>query len=153
MAQGFVIRRATQDDVEAVAALFDAYRQFYRLPSDRVGALNFIRERLARDESVIFVACQGSTAVGFTQLYPSFTSAGMARIFILNDLFVASEARRQGVARALLRHAAEFGKAEGAVRLTLSTAHDNANAQAAYEREGWIPDTAFRVYSLPLEPR
>jgi ribosomal protein S18 acetylase RimI-like enzyme len=142
-----------QDDVEAVAALFDAYRKFYRQPSDRAGALNFIRERLARDESVIFVACQGPAALGFTQLYPSFTSAGMARIFVLNDLFVAPEARRQGVARALLRHAAEFGKAEGAVRLTLSTAHDNANAQAAYEKEGWIPDTTFRVYSLPIEPR
>src|SRR5688572_30456307 len=133
----FEIRRAKPGDADAVAALFDAYRQFYRREPDLAGARAFIGERLERAESVIFLAEEASTALGFTQLYPSFTSAGMARTFVLNDLFVAPQARGRGIASALLRRAAEFGRTERAVRLTLSTATDNHTAQALYERAGW----------------
>ena len=145
------IRRATPQDIEALATLFDGYRQFYRCEPDLAGARVFIGERLARDESVIFLAEDAGTPLGFTQLYPSFTSAGMARIFVLNDLFVAPQARGRGVATALLRRAAAFGLAEGAVRLTLSTATDNRAAQAVYERAGWKRDDAFFVYQLALD--
>jgi len=145
------IRRATLDDVEAIAALFDAYRQFYRREPDLDSARAFIRNRLARDESVVFLAVDSAAPVGFTQLYPSFTSAGMARIFILNDLFVMPQVRGRGIATALLRRAAEFATGEGAVRLTLSTATDNRTAQAVYERAGWKRDDAFLVYQLALE--
>jgi GNAT superfamily N-acetyltransferase len=150
MGEPFATRRATPGDVEAVAALFDAYRQFYRQAPDPAGARAFIGERLARDESVIFMAEAAGEALGFTQLYPSFTSAGMARIFVLNDLFVAPEARGGGVGTALLRRAAEFASGEGAVRLALSTATDNTTAQAVYERAGWQRDNAFLTYTLPL---
>ena len=145
------IRRATFDDADAIAVLFDGYRQFYRRSPDLAGARAFIGERLLQAESVIFLAEDSGTPVGFTQLYPSFTSAGMARIFILNDLFVAPRARGRGIAAALLRRAAEFGIAEGAVRLMLSTATDNRAAQAVYERAGWTRDDAFLVYQLALE--
>ncbi|KPL68840.1 acetyltransferase [Erythrobacter sp. SG61-1L] len=144
------IRHAEASDVDALAGLFDAYRQFYAQPSDLPGAWRFLSERLSRGESAIFLAELDGEAAGFTQLYPSFTSAGMARIFILNDLFVAPEARGQGVATALLRRAAEYGRGEGAVRLVLSTATDNFTAQALYEREGWLRDDAFLTYRLGL---
>lgn len=147
---GLAVRRAGADNLDALALLFDAYRQFYRQPADVAGARAFLAERIARAESVLFLAELDGKAAGFTQLYPSFTSAGMARIFILNDLFVAPEARGQGVATALLRHAAQFGRAEGAVRLVLSTATDNFTAQALYEREGWLRDDAFLTYRLAL---
>jgi ribosomal protein S18 acetylase RimI-like enzyme len=150
MGETFAIRRAAPDDAEAVAVLFDAYRQFYRCEPDLSGARAFIRERLDRTESVIFLAEDAGAALGFTQLYPSFTSAGMARIFVLNDLFVAPQARGRGVATALLRSAADFGHAEGAVRLTLSTAIDNHTAQALYERAGWQRDDAFLTYQFTL---
>lgn len=150
MSGAFEIRRATPGDVDAVAALFDAYREFYRQASDLAGARAFIGERLARGESVVFLAEAAGDALGFTQLYPSFTSAGMARIYILNDLFVASEARGRGVGAALLRHAAGFARGEGAVRLALSTEKTNAAAQALYEREGWQRDEAFLGYTLRL---
>ena len=150
MSGAFEIRRATPGDVDAVAALFDAYREFYRQASDLAGARAFIGERLARGESVVFLAEAAGDALGFTQLYPSFTSAGMARIYILNDLFVASEARGRGVGAALLRHAARFARGEGAVRLALSTEKTNAAAQALYEREGWQRDEAFLGYTLRL---
>ena len=153
MSDRLEIRRAAPGDADTVALLFDAYRQFYRREPDLSGARAFIGERLERAESVIFLAEDAGAALGFTQLYPSFTSAGMARIFVLNDLFVAPQARGRGIATALLQRAAEFGLAEGAVRLTLSTATGNHTAQAVYERAGWQRDDAFLVYQFTLDRR
>ena len=144
------VRQATPADLEALVPLFDGYRVFYGKPSDPYGARRFLAERMERGESTILLALDGEKALGFTQLYPSFSSVSMARIFVLNDLFVTSDARGQGVAQALLTAAAEFGRAEGAVRLALSTALDNHRAQSVYERAGWKRDTEFCVYELAL---
>jgi GNAT superfamily N-acetyltransferase len=144
------IRRASIADLNALVPLFDAYRQFYRYPSDSEKAECFLRERFERHESVIFLAFDGAAGIGFTQLYPSFSSGAMARIFILNDLFVAPEARRRGVGSALLRAAAEHARRVGAVRLVLSTEVTNSTAQSVYEKAGWVHDTVFRVYQLRL---
>lgn len=144
------IRRAGPTDLKVLAPLFDAYRRFYRMPGDLEGARRFLRERMERDESVVFVAFENGNAIGFTQLYPGFSSGAMARIFVLNDLFVDPEARRSGVGSALLRTAAEFGRAEEAVRLVLSTELTNKSAQAVYEKNGWKRDTMFCVYQLAL---
>ncbi|HYW45686.1 MAG TPA: GNAT family N-acetyltransferase [Bryobacteraceae bacterium] len=148
--EGVEVRQATPADVDLVAPLFDAYRQFYRLPSEPERARNFLRERLERDQSVILIAFADGAAIGFTQLYPSFSSGAMARIFILNDLFVAPEARQRGTGSALLQAAAGYGRRNGAIRLVLSTEHTNTTAQAVYERMGWERDTVFRVYQLAL---
>jgi len=144
------IRRANTGDLDAVAVLFDSYRRFYRLTGDLEGGRRFLRDRIEGNECVIFVAFEDGKAVGFTQLYPSFSSGAMARIFVLNDLFVAPEARRSGVGSALLRTAAEFGRAEGAARLVLSTELTNTIAQSVYEKNGWKRDTVFCVYQLAL---
>lgn len=142
------IRRATRADVDAVAPLFDAYRQFYEKAPDLAGARAFLRARLERDESAVYVAEDGrGAAVGFTQLYPSFSSGSLAAIWVLNDLFVTPSARRTGAGRALLRAATEHARATGAIRLTLMTAHSNAKAQALYESEGWVLDREFRTYT------
>src|SRR5512133_197515 len=95
------VRRAVAADADTLAPLFDAYRTFYGKPADLDGARRFLAERLSRGESVVFLAFDGAEAVGFTQLYPSFSSASMARIFVLNDLFVAPAGRRRGVGAAL----------------------------------------------------
>ncbi len=148
-----MVRQATIDDLELIVPLFDAYRQFYRQPPDLELARSFLLDRFRHHESVIFLALNsGGAAVGFTQLYPSFSSASARRIYILNDLFVTPEARRQKVGEALLQAAAEWGRRMGAVRLTLSTALDNATAQALYESNGWKRDQVFCSYSLPIEP-
>lgn len=99
---------------------------------------------------MIFLAFQDSTAIGFTQLFPSFSSGAMARIFILNDLFVAPESRRGGKGTALLQAAADYARRVGAIRLVLSTELTNTTAQGVYERVGWKRDTAFCVYQLQL---
>jgi len=143
------VRRATLADLDVLVPLFDQYRQFYRQPGDPERAHRFLRERLERSQSVILLAFD-NTAIGFTQLYPSFSSGAMAPIFILNDLFVAPEARRRGVGSRLLRAAAQHGRDTGAIRLVLSTELTNTTAQSVYERMGWKRDMVFCVYQLPL---
>lgn len=146
------VRQATVADLDAVTVLFDAYRQFYRQPRDLEGARAFLLDRFANLQSIIFVAIADGRVVGFTQLYPSFSSGAMAPILILNDLFVVPEARRCGAASALLDAAAEYGRRVGAVRLVLSTEATNTTAQALYERAGWKRDTVFWTYQLALAP-
>jgi len=149
--QDLHVRQADASDIEALVPLFDAYRVFYGRPSDTDVARAFLLERFRHRESVVFIALQAhGSAVGFTQLYPSFSSVSAARSFILNDLFVVPEARRSGVAIQLLAAAAHYGRAAGAVRLSLSTAVDNESAQALYASQGWIRDTRFHAYNLPL---
>jgi ribosomal protein S18 acetylase RimI-like enzyme len=145
------VRQATIGDLNLVAPLLDAYRQFYRKPADLTLAKQFLLERFQHNESILFVAIgEGGVAWGFTQLFPSFSSGAAARILILNDLFVVPNARRAGIGRLLLRAAADYGKAVGAVRLTLSTEVTNKSAQALYESEGWKLQTDFRDYNLAL---
>jgi GNAT superfamily N-acetyltransferase len=144
------VRQATVADLHHLVPLFDKYRQFYRQPSEPDRARRFLLERFERNQSVIFLAFDGAAAVGFTQLYPSFSSGAMARIFILNDLFAALEARGRGAGSALLDAAAEYGRHAGALRLVLSTEVTNTTAQSLYERLGWKRDTAFWVYQLAL---
>jgi GNAT superfamily N-acetyltransferase len=145
------VRQATVEDVDLVVPLFNAYRQFYRQASDPERAERFLLERFEHKDSVIFLALRGTIAVGFTQLYPSFSSGAMARIFILNDLFVVPEARKQGVGSALLSAAAQHGRQSSALRLTLSTEVTNAKAQALCEAQGWQRDTTFCAYHLALK--
>jgi len=144
------IRQATVDDVEQLAPLFDAYRQFYGRTSDVAAAQAFLLARFANRESTLFIAHQREMAIGFAQLYPSFSSVSLARIFILNDLFVQEQARRTGVASSLLSAAATFAVSLGAVRLSLSTALTNDAAQALYRSAGWNRDQQFSVYHLAL---
>ena len=147
------VRQGTIFDVDLIAPLFDAYRQFYRKPGDLGLARRFLLERFQHNQSIVFLAVrQDGSAVGFTQLFPSFSSASAARILILNDLFVLPEARRKKVGSLLLAAAASFGRAVGVVRLTLSTEVTNEAAQALYEAEGWVRHTDFYVYNLALDP-
>ena len=144
------IRRAASSDVDAVAALFDSYRVFYGRMSDLNAARSFLTERFRRGESVVFMAHSGQTPVGFTQLYPSFSSVSIARIYILNDLYIDPGYRRRGIGALLLSAAVRFAKAEGAVRLTLTTAHDNLAAQRLYEAAGWVRDEHYFTYNFVL---
>ena len=145
------LRRAVVEDVDLIAPLFDAYRQFYRLPADLALSRDYLQARLARGESVILLA-QGpeGRAHGFCQLYPTWCSLAAAPTFVLYDLFVAEDARRGGLGARLLQAAAAHAREAGAVRMDLSTARSNSTAQALYESLGWQRDEVFLTYSLPL---
>jgi len=142
------IRRATLEDLDLVAPLFDGYRRFYGQASDIPRAKAFLRERLERNESTILLAMRDGTAAGFTQLYPLFSSVRTARLWLLNDLFVAEHARRGGVARALLDAAVAFAREQGAAGVMLETMRDNAPARALYRAAGWHEDDT-QWYSVP----
>ncbi|MDB6163946.1 MAG: family N-acetyltransferase [Xanthomonadaceae bacterium] len=143
------VRRAGIDDVDAIAPLFDAYRQFYGQPTDVGRARDWLQARLRNDESVLLLAHGDGAPCGFTQLYPMFSSVRTARLWILNDLYVADAARRLGVARALLDAAARFARDDGAAAIMLETGRDNAPARGLYRSAGWQED-ASQWYSLPL---
>lgn len=142
---------ATLDHLELLAPLFDAYRVFYEQASDLEAASAFLRERFLLRESVIFLALEGDTALGFTQLYPSFSSVSLQRLWILNDLFVIPEARGQRVGEALIGAAVEVARESGAVGVQLETAHSNLSGQKLYERLGFQrEDLTYRTYFLKL---
>ena len=144
------VREATADDIPRLAALFDAYRVFYGQPSNPHVAQFYLAERLRRGESKIFLAIDGDThqTIGFTQLYPGFSSIRVGRMWILEDLFVRADVRRSGAGELLMNRAEAFAKESGAIGMTLSTAVSNANAQRLYERHGFERDEAFLYYSL-----
>jgi ribosomal protein S18 acetylase RimI-like enzyme len=144
------VRQATIGDLEKLVPLFDNYRQFYGRTSNLRAAREFLLARFDNHESIVFIAHEGERAVGFTQLYPSFSSISLARIFILNDLFVHEQARRKGVASALMSAAVEFATTMGATRLSLSTAMTNHAAQALYRSAGWERDDQFWVYDFAI---
>jgi len=147
------VRQATLADCEALAALFDGYRQFYGQPSNLLRARDFLSERLERDEATVFIAEADGTAVGFALLYPMFSSVQTARIYILNDLFVAPNARQHGAGRALLAACEAFGRDAGAYALQLETQRTNTVAQALYTEQGWEVDDEFCTYHLNLRER
>lgn len=146
------IRQADSGDADVVAPLFDAYRQFYEQPSDLPLARRFIAERLERGESVIFLAERDGRAVGFVQLYPVFSSTAPhpRRLWLLNDLYVAPDARQGGVGRALMARARRHAEETGACGLELVTARTNTVGQRLYESEGYRRDDAFLRYELGL---
>lgn len=146
------VRYASIDDLEALAPLFDAYRQFYGQAPDLAVSMAFLADRFRRQESLVLVAESATrNLLGFSQLYPGFSSVGACRAYVLNDLYVVPEARRRGVAAALLRKCAEVAQRHGAARLSLSTARDNVAAQRLYRAEGWRQDEEFLHFNLTLQ--
>ncbi len=140
-------RKAEVGDLQALADLFDAYRVFYQMPSDREGALSFLRERMERRESEIFVsATQEGGLTGFVQLYPLFSSTRMRRLWLLNDLYVQPAYRGLGHSLALIEAAKELCRHTDASGLLLETAKDNAIGNALYPRAGFAMDEGHNYY-------
>lgn len=138
---------ASISNIDQLIPLFDGYRVFYKQKSDPEAARNFLEERFAKNDSVIFLCLDTSEkGLGFTQLYPSFSSVSMQRTYILNDLFVVSEARKKGVGEALMEHAKQFAQANGSKGLTLETDIDNP-AQKLYKKLGWKKDVNVNHYT------
>jgi ribosomal protein S18 acetylase RimI-like enzyme len=130
------IYQATIEDLEGVSNLFNLYRVFYQQTSDIESAKTYIKNRLENKDSVIFVGKDKQKYVGFTQLYPTFSSISMKRAWILNDLYVDAEARKQGTGQMLLLKAKDYAIETDAKTISLSTAPDNYSAQRLYETNG-----------------
>lgn len=152
--KAFIVRRAGEPDVDLIAPLFDSYRRFYDRPADVQLAAAFVRDRVQANESVIFLAEAGEEgsgeALGFVQLYPSFSSVAACRIWVLNDLFVIPTARRYGVGRALMEAARQHAIQTRAKRVILETAAENHTARSLYEHLGYVRQEDSAIYVLEL---
>ena len=140
------IQRAHNRHLNELAPLFDAYRVFYQKDSDLTRAMAFLKERLEKKDSVIFIALLNETVVGFTQLYPLFSSTKMRPLWLLNDLFVAKEHRRKNISKGLIKAAQEHCKVTKAAGLSLETEKSNIPGNSLYPKMGFDLDQEHKVY-------
>jgi GNAT superfamily N-acetyltransferase len=141
-----LIRPAGPGDVSALTDLFDGYLRFYRRSHEPAAISGFLLQRLTSGDSLILLALDDGDPVGFAQVYPLFSSLGLAPAWLLNDLFVAPRTRRTGAGRALLREVKTRAAAEGIESVELATEVTNHTAQALYEDEGFVRETGFLHY-------
>lgn len=141
------ISRASISDLAELQPLVEKYREFYKQP-ENPKTVQFLTDRLENDEAVVFIARVDGNPVGFTMIYPTFSTVSLSAVWLLNDLYVAETSRGQGVANLLMDAAETAAREAGATRIFLRTAHDNTPAQALYESRGWKQDEVFRRYDL-----
>ncbi len=143
--------QATLEHLDDLVPLFDAYRVFYKQPSDLTAAREYLQARLEREECTVFLAYDEARAVGFTLLYTTFSSATLKPLVILNDLYVIPQARGSRIGERLIERGKAFAKLQGSPILRLRTAKDNFSGQKLYERSGFVQDEVFLTYNLKLE--
>lgn len=136
----------TNDRLTEAGYLFNEYRKFYGQTSNLEGAEAFLTERYEQKQSILWLAEIDGQAAGFVQLYPSFSSIAMQRVYILNDLFVLKAFRRHGVAKALMETCYTYCKAKQARYIRLETDHDNHSAQRLYEQMGMHVEEHVKHY-------
>jgi ribosomal protein S18 acetylase RimI-like enzyme len=141
------ISKVTASDLAELHPLVEQYRAFYKQPENDK-TLGFLQERIKNQEAIAFIARVNGEAVGFTLLYPTFSTVSLSNIWLLNDLYVAESARGNGIANELMDVAEAAAKSAGATRVFLRTANDNLPAQALYEGRNWVKDEVFRRYDL-----
>jgi ribosomal protein S18 acetylase RimI-like enzyme len=141
-----MIQKATINDLDSLAELFDLYRVFYEQNSDLEAARKYLKERITNEESVVFLAVDGSTSIGFVQLYPSFSSVSMKRSWVLNDLYVKEQVRGKGAGEKLIHSAIHFAKETGAKGVSLETGKGNTGAQRLYEKIGFEKESNYFYY-------
>ena len=141
-----ITRKASVADLTQLASLFEAYRLFYKMPPDAVGAEAFIRNRLTQNDSEIFVADADGVLAGFVQLYPLFSSTRMKRLWLLNDLYVDQKFRGHGVSKLLIDASKSLCVETGACALMLETAKSNTIANQLYVATGFELDGSHNYY-------
>lgn len=130
--------QATTLHIDQVVELFDAYRVWYRKSSDKAAAKAFLSERISGKESVIYVCeNEANQLVGFTQLYPIFSSTRMKKMWLLNDLFVAPDYRGRGISKLLIEKAKDLARSNNASGILLETEKNNDIGNHLYPSAGF----------------
>ena len=146
-----IVRRATKEDLDQLAVLFDEYRQFYGASSNLKQSLDFLKQRFENKESVIFIHVKDDAFTGFVLLYQGFTSASCSKYYILDDVYVTPVYRRQGSAKQLIDTAILFARHEDAQRISLETQKNNYHSHQLYEQMGFVKDNEFITYHCFLK--
>jgi ribosomal protein S18 acetylase RimI-like enzyme len=146
------IKNISTEELDDLVMLFDQYMVFYKQPSAPNKYHEYLNERLKNNEATIFIAYSlEKEPLGFVLNYHSFSSVSLGKVIVLNDLFVASSHRKQGIASRLIDCSINLAKRTGSIRVDLSTAKDNLSAQPLYEKIGFIKDTEYFSYSLTIK--
>lgn len=146
-----IVRRATSEDLDQLAVLFDEYRQFYGASSNIKESFNFLKQRFSNQESVIFIHVKDDVITGFILLYLGFSSLACSTYYILDDVYVSPVYRRQGSAKQLIDTAILFARHENALRISLETQKTNYHSHNLYEQMGFVKDTEFQTYHCFLK--
>lgn len=144
------VRQATIQDLDKIVPVFDSYREYFKQQRNPVTVEKFLFERFEHQESVFFIAEEQGQIVGFANLYPSFSSLTLQRVWILNDFFIIEKYRHNGVGKQLLLAVKEFAALTKSKSIELSVEHTNIKAWQFYERQGFKLDEEFRYYFYKL---
>jgi ribosomal protein S18 acetylase RimI-like enzyme len=145
------IQTATAADLDELTELFGAYLRFYQVAKPQTQVRDFLAARLRDSDSTILLARdEQGVALGFVQLYAFFSSLALQPAWLLSDLYVSEQARRQGIGEGLMNAARAHAEATGACGLQLETAKSNLPGQTLYERLGYVRDEVFYTYWLGL---
>lgn len=142
----YKIKKASLEDLDELAELFDQYRVFYRQESNVERGKAFLKERLLNHESDIFVAVADEKAVGFTQLYKLFHYTKLQKQWLLSDLFVTPAYRGRGLSVALIDRSKQWCDETGACGLMLETEKTNGIGNQLYPRCGFEYDGLHNYY-------
>ena len=135
------IRKAKINDLEELVNAFEAYRVWYRKEPNQIEAKQFLKDRIEQQESVIFIATENDKLLGFTQLYPIFSSTRLKRLWLLNDLFVYKNHRGKGISKMLIEKTKEHCRQTNGCAITLETEISNKIGNKLY------PATGFKLNS------
>jgi GNAT superfamily N-acetyltransferase len=133
------IELVTEADLLDLLPLMRAYCDFYEVAprdNDLLAMSRALIEDPEREGVQLIARDDTNSAIGFATIFWSWSTLSASRIGVMNDLFVAPEARGGGVARALIAACRERCRERGASSLTWQTARDNARAQALYDGIG-----------------
>jgi GNAT superfamily N-acetyltransferase len=150
-----VITTVTEPDLPELLPLMRGYCDFYEVDPPDDALLAMSRTLIADPElegMQLLARDDDGRAVGFATIFWTWTTLSAARLGVMNDLFVAADARGGGHADALIAECAERCRARGASELAWQTAYTNERAQAVYNRVGAKRDERWLDYSLDVMP-
>jgi GNAT superfamily N-acetyltransferase len=140
---------ATEFDLPELAELFNQYRQFYHQPDAYSECMAFIAQRMKQKDSKIYIARPNPQVLaGFIQLYPLFSSVRLKKMWLLNDLFVHPDHRKNGIASMLIDAAALLAADTHSCGLLLETGKVNNEGNALYLKKGFVLNTESNFYFL-----
>lgn len=141
-----------EEELPELTPLMRGYCDFYGVAPSDADLLAMARALIAdpeREGLQLIAREAGGGAVGFATIFWSWSTLRAARIGVMNDLFVAADARGSGVAAALIEACVERCRERGAASLGWQTAKENHRAQAVYERVGGVREE-WLDYSLAV---
>ena len=141
---------ASLEHLDQLTPMFIRYRELYGAMPQAEASKEFLAERLNKQEAIILLAFEEDTLLGFCLVYPSFSSVSLRPMWIINDMYVAEDARGQHIARKLLQEISQQAHGNQAVRLRVSINANNEIAKRLYESADFLEDKHFRNYILPL---